>query len=175
MGSSVSEELIALYRTAAADGQNFRGLSILQHRSLLAKLCKRHDAKSLLDYGCGAGDAYRSPHRLHHDLRIKRQNVGLYDPAFPDLATPPVRRYDAVLCSDVLEHIPEPEVGGFLDTLVEYANKFVWASVCCRPAKKSFPDGTNMHVTVQPFEWWQAKAAAVAKSAGVPFYIVETP
>ena len=26
-----------------------------------------------------------------------------------------------------------------------------------RPAKKTFSDGTNVHVTVRPLSWWRAK------------------
>lgn len=165
--------LIPLYRQMAADGASFRGLTILEHRKQIAQLCRQHKAASLLDYGCGAGDAWRAPHRLHRDLGLRWFNVTLFDPAFEDHNEKPYGMFDGVLCSDVLEHIPEDELDTLIATLFSHARSFVWASVCCRPAKKSFPDGTNLHVTQHPMDWWQERFQRVPYR--VPFTLVETP
>jgi hypothetical protein len=45
----------------------------------------------------------------------------------------------------------------------------VWASVCCRPAKKHFPDGVNMHVTVMPLDWWQERVNDANRKRRIPF------
>jgi hypothetical protein len=81
-----------------------------------------------------------------------------------------------VICSDVLEHVPEAEVPMFVERLFKRARKHVWASVCCRPAKKTFP-GTqvNLHVTLQPVSWWSAWFEDCSRMHGVPFTLVETP
>lgn len=171
-------ELIPLYRSMAADGANFRGLSILQHAKQIRDLVKGHQARTLLDYGCGAGEAYKSPHRVHATWGLRWFDVTLYDPAFPQLDDKPVGKFGGVLCSDVLEHVPEADVDAFIATLFTHARGFVWASVCCRPAKKCFPDGTNLHVTIHPLEWWRDRftAAQLANpGATVPFTLVETP
>lgn len=173
---SVSDELLQRYREMAAGGLQFHGLSILQHKDEIRKLVKRHGVQTILDFGSGRGDAYKSPHKLHHEWGLKRSQVTLYDPAFPNIDKMPAKVYDAVVCSDVLEHVPEDEVSIFLTNLVTRARKFVWASVCCRAARKSFP-GTdiNLHVTVQPFEWWQAQTMHLASGHGIEFILVETP
>lgn len=169
-------ELVPLYRAMAADGANFRGLSILQHRSQIAKICKEHGAKRLLDYGSGAGDAWKQPHRMHRDLGLRWFDVTLYDPAFPEHDDEPHGMFDGVLCSDVLEHIPEEDLETVVAQLFTHARHFVWASVCCRPAKKSFPDGTNLHVTLHPLEWWQELFEAhKPRDREVVFVLVETP
>ena len=63
--------LVPLYQELAAkDSANFAGLSVLQHAEALKKLANKYKPKTLLDYGCGRGDAYRSPHKLHHQLGI---------------------------------------------------------------------------------------------------------
>jgi hypothetical protein len=73
----------------------------------------------------------------------------------------------------VLEHVPEDEVADFILDLFDHAKKVVWASVCCRPARKCFPNTEiNLHVTVKPFEWWQDKFENL--SSTVPFVLVET-
>lgn len=167
-------DLIPLYRDMAAGGGQFRGLSILQHRQQIGELVRRHKARTLLDYGCGAGDAYRQPHRLHRELGLRWFDVTLYDPAFPEHDERPAGQFDGVLCSDVLEHVPQSDVDAFIARLFSHARRFVWASVCCRPAKKTFPDGeTNLHVTIQPLAWWVALFEDHCE--GTPFVLVETP
>lgn len=169
-------ELVPLYRDLAASGVSFRGLTILEHRKQIARIVREHRARSLLDYGCGAGDAYRSPHKLHKDFGLRWFDVTLYDPAFPEHDEPPHGQFDGVLCSDVLEHIPESEVDRVVVALFVHARAFVWASVCCRPAKKAFPDGTNMHVTIQPLQWWiDTFEQHRPRDRDVRFYLVETP
>ncbi len=170
--------LIPLYRTMASDGANFRGLSILQHSKEITQLMRGHKGRTLLDYGSGAGDAWRKPHRLHERLGIRWFDVTLYDPAFPSHDEKPHGIFDGVLCSDVLEHVPAADVDAVLADLFKHARRFVWASVCCREAKKCFPDGTNLHVTIQPLEWWRDRlTAAQLANPGptVPFTLVETP
>lgn len=170
------DSLVPEYRKLAetADG-NFQGLSVLHHVKSIKALATSIGAQTMLDFGCGRGDAYRSPHKLHHQLGLPRSAVTLYDPAFRPSSTLPSGTYDLVICSDVLEHIPEPEVDEFIDRLFQYARKGVWASVCCRPAKKVFPDsGANLHVCVKPYEWWDAKFQA-HRVAPVQWTLVETP
>jgi len=169
--------LVPLYREMAEGGEQFHGLSILQHAKSIGRLLKEYDVSTVLDFGCGRGDAYRSPHKLHHEWGLKRIDVALYDPAFSRHDHLPERRFSAVLCSDVLEHIPEENVNDFIGGLFKRAKRLVWASVCCRPAKKTFPqNGENLHVTVQPLEWWQERFKAVSTFfPGITYVLVETP
>jgi hypothetical protein len=166
-------KLVPLYRDMAKGGLYFRGLSILQHKSQIAEIIREHDARSLLDYGCGAGDAYHAPHEVWKAWGISKLKIRLYDPAFPHWRHTITERYDGVLCSDVLEHVPEDEVDETVRTLFRHARKFVWASVCSRPAGKTFPDGTNLHVTQKPLQWWEDTFREHAD--GKPFYLMETP
>jgi hypothetical protein len=165
-------DLRPLYRSMAEQGENFHGLSIVQHKDGIKVLIQKHKAFSLLDYGCGRGDAYWIPHTLHRGWGVPRPY--LYDPSFEGHDHPPLpgHQFDGVLCSDVLEHIPEDDVDEFVRTLFGYAKKFVWASVCCRAAKKTFPDGTNLHVTIKPPIWWAKKFRDNA--GGVDWVLTET-
>lgn len=168
----MADDLITEYRRLAKDGA-LRGLSILRYREQIAGLVKQFKAKTLLDYGCGAGDQWKQPHRMHRELGLRWFDVRLYDPAFPDHDEKPWGKFDGVLCSDVLEHVPEAEVDALVATLFGHARHFVWASVCCRPAKKAFPDGTNLHVTLQPMEWWREVFARHA--GGIAWFLEESP
>jgi len=164
---------LAEYRKMAEAGSQFHGLSVLQHRDSIRKLARQVEAKSLLDWGAGRGDAYSSPHKLHHQLGISRKDVWLYDPSFAKHDRKPTGKYDLVVSSAVAEHVPESAVPTYLRALFSHAKKAVWLSHCSRPAKKFFSDGvTNLHCTVKPHEWWREKMEAAC--GGLPFVLVET-
>lgn len=170
----MSTDLIAQYHDLAVRHNMFRGLSLVQHVDEVGKAVARHRAKTLLDYGSGAGDAYRDPHRVHEKWGLNKVFIRLYDPAFKRLKAPlGDTTYDGVICSDVLEHIPECDVPKVTATLFKHAKHFVWASICCRPANKTFPDGTNLHITLHDMAWWTAQFETAC--GGKPFYLTETP
>jgi hypothetical protein len=165
---TIDPELNVKYAAMAAKGGNLRGLSLLLHEKPIRKLIRNTGSKSILDYGSGAGDAYtvKSLHKLWGvDKPV------LYDPAFPSHSEKPEGQFDGVICNDVMEHVPEYLVEAVIDELFAYATRFVFASVCCRPAAKKFADGQNLHVTVKPFAWWQEKF----KRKGPLLLLVESP
>lgn len=83
-------------------------------------------------------------------------NIVGYDPAFPDLAKPPMPA-DLVICTDVLEHV-EPEcLEDVLDDLRRLTLKALFVEVATIEAQKHMEDGTNAHKTVQPMTWWLPK------------------
>lgn len=174
----MSDEFIGRYTQMAADGVSFPGFSILAHKDDIKKLVGKFKAERILDYGCGRGDQYRAPHRLHRYWGLQWWHVTLYDPAFKEHSERPHGKHDLVICSDVLEHVPENDVADTIGELFFFAGKAVWASVCCRPAKKNFP-GTdiNLHVTIHPLGWWEQKFIEVRSSMGLetPFFLKETP
>jgi len=163
------------YREMADTGVQFQGLSILQHAEDIGRFIRDVGATSMLDWGCGGGMAYGSPHKLWHHWGFDRHDVVLYDPSFKKFDTVPTRKADIVVCSDVLEHIVGKEVDAFIANLFARANKAVWASVCCREAKKTFPNSTiNLHVTIKPYSWWQDKFTRLAPE-GIQWRLVESP
>lgn len=127
----------------------FQGFSILKHKELIGKFIAATKSKSVLDYGSGKCGGYQS-------LPFAKMLVP-YDPALPSYREKPEGVFDGVICVDVLEHIPEDEIDGVMDELDGYGRKFVFLSICTRPAKKRLPDGRNCHLTVKPPEWWWKK------------------
>lgn len=153
---------LQFYREQAARGKRFRGLTVMPHQEVIGRLIQEHGARTLLDFGCGAGDQYRPPFEIHKRWGIEKPT--LYDPAFPTHDKLPEGQFDGVIVSDVLEHLNERDVPSFIERIFGYAKSFVWASVCCRPAHKNFPDGRNIHLTVQPLVWWERQFQAQGKS-----------
>ncbi len=171
------DSLIPEYKKLAehVGNANFGGLGILNHAKSIKTLAQAVGAQSMLDFGCGRGDAYRSPHKLHHQLGLPRSAVTLYDPVFRPDSRLPTGAFDLVVCSDVVEHLLEDEVDEFVKRLFGYSRKAVWTSFCARPAKKFFPDGvTNLHTCVKPAEWWHDMFARNAP-VGIQWVLVETP
>lgn len=152
--------------------ENFRGFSVLDHESHIGEMIARTEATTLLDYGCGRAGAYATPNKVH-----KRWGVPiprLYDPAWPPFAQKPApgEIFDGVICNDVLEHIPQRHVDAVIEDLFSYARLFVFASVCCRPAKKKFSDGSNLHVTIKPYAWWRYRFDIASR--GQEWVLIET-
>jgi len=142
--------LIPAYRQLHEAG-HFPGLSIRPFVPEIAQLVVETRAKSLLDCGCGKGHQYII--ERFHEAWGPRPT--LYDPGVSEHDTKPAGRFDGVITTDMLEHIPEDELDAVVADLVRYARLWCFASVCCRPAKRRFPDGSNVHVTIRPFAWWQ--------------------
>jgi len=53
-----------------------------------------------------------------------------------------------------------------LKDVFSYADKFIFISICTRPAKKkkNLSDGRNCHLTVKPEDWWQKKCESLVPS-----------
>jgi hypothetical protein len=164
------DELIELYRQQHENPQ-FRGLTVLLHKQSIARTLARYACRTVLDYGSGKGEAWAAWQGEFGLTQVK-----CFDPAVPGLDAPPAGKFDAVICCDVLVHLLKADAIDAVQSLFRHANAVVWASVCCRPAKKCFPDGTNMHVTVRPLDWWKDLFDKGARSAvGVAYVLKETP
>jgi hypothetical protein len=166
-------ELIPVYRELHAQGR-FPGYSIAPYLDRIGELVRDTGATSLLDYGCGGGKQYTKKrwHKAWGGLMPK-----LYDPAVAGYDAYPTGRFDGVIATEVLEHIPEDEIDDVIGELVTFARSFCFVSVCCRKAKPNkprLPDGRNLHVTIRPPRWWRNKLSA-AFDGGARFSLAITP
>lgn len=152
-------KLIGLYQAMHQQGGHFPGRSLLPFAHDIKILMIKTRAKSLLDYGCGEG--------LQYDYYEVQKWWGvmpkLYDPAIRRFDSRPNGHFDGVICTDVMEHVPEDELDGVMADLFKYAQKFIFVSICCRPAKRKLPDGQNCHVTIKPEDWWKERFERFAK------------
>ena len=89
-------------------------------------------------------------------------SIRCYDGAYPPFTTLPVGTFDAVICTDVLEHIPEEDIPWILDELFGYAEKLLYVNIACYPAKAILPNGENAHCTIKPVEWWREHLLAAS-------------
>jgi len=148
------------------NAKHFSGYSIKPYVSEIAALVFKHVPGNLLDYGSGKGYQYLA-------LRVHEKWDGMlpvcYDPGVTQLRIKPEGKFDGIICTDVMEHIEEADVDGVLDDIFGFVKideicdefpSFVFLAIACRPAKrKRLPDGRDVHVTIKPPTWWDAKLA----------------
>jgi hypothetical protein len=146
-------KLLKQYREMHEKG-SFNGRSLKKHVPEIGRLIKETDSKTILDYGSGKG--------VCHKDRTKVWGVEItqYDPAVKGIDVLPNHMFDAVICTDVLEHVPEDELDETLKNIFCRAEKLVYLSISTKPANKTLPNGLNAHVTVKPPEWWIEKVSA---------------
>lgn len=143
------EELIEQYRQIHSSKQYGRNSELLTgyiHRHVLGRL----EVRTILDFGCGQS-------RLVDWLAKLSDAKGFrYDPAIPDWSTMPVTSADLVICTDVMEHIPEDDVDDVL-TQIRSISRHAYFNIALAMAGEVLPNGENAHCTVRPDKWWQEK------------------
>jgi hypothetical protein len=153
--------------------ETFDGRSLEPHVDAIATMVRANNVKTLLDFGSGKGKLYTDD-TTSDDVRAKLMpawpgvQVTCYDPGYEPFAGPVEGTFDAVISTDVVEHIPAPDIPWLLDELFGYATTCVYVVAACYPAKKILPDGTNAHCTLYPPRWWESQMRdAAARHPGI--------
>jgi len=160
-------DLIDSYKVLHQEEGKFKGISLVPLVPTLMSLIKENNCKTLLDYGCGKAIPYDKDRCKEVDLRHPIQKLcdlksfDLYDPAYEKYATLPDKKYDIVVCTDVLEHIAEQDIDYVLTEILSRSNKIVFLNISCQPALKHFKEGKfkgkNVHISVFDPSWWGHK------------------
>lgn len=129
----------------------FKGKSCFQHAKSIKKIIDDTKSTTILDFGSGKGQQY-TVDKLDFFWGAK---VSCYDPYVEKYKNLPNKKFDGIICTDVLEHIPEESISLVFEEIKRRANKFIFLGICTRPAKKKFSNGTNLHLTVKPIDWWR--------------------
>lgn len=132
----------------------FSGMSLVKHIPDLTNIISGSNICNALDYGCAEAGAWK---RFNLKELWGLEHVSYYDPGVERFKKIPEGRYDLVICTDVMEHVPEDCVDEVLSHIESYAKKLVFFSIATRPASKTLADGTNAHATVQRPKWWLEK------------------
>ena len=122
------------------------------HRDVV-QLVSNYGVTSMLDYGCGKATQW-------HDKQYWQSwgfKPDLYDPGVPEYDSLPDKKFDAVISTDVLEHIPEEEIDGVLYWMFLHARKVIFLGIANTPAKAILPNGENAHCSVYPHSWWEKR------------------
>jgi hypothetical protein len=159
------------YGELHANDKRFPGYSIGAYTDAIRGLVEEHKPERLLDFGSGKGFQYLV-------RRVHERWGGLlpycYDVGVRQLSELPEGTFGGVLCTDVLEHIDEPDVPAILDTILSKVEPrgFVLLGISCRPTKKTLPDGRDVHLTIQPPSWWVKQIEAAMQLRPVYAHVV---
>ena len=145
-------------RTAA---KTFPGKMLMEQATPIRDMIARTRSRSVLDYGCGKGEAYQQKDiELLDGEKVpsvqeywKLETIHCYDPGYEPFSQLPTERFDGVICIDVLEHITETDLGWVIEELFSEASRFVFATIACYPALKNLPNGQNAHCKIRPPLW----------------------
>ncbi len=163
-------DLLDAYKEMHKEAGYFKGISLVPFISMIQELLETHDCKTLMDYGCGKGllytDRYKEVFTKVKEGEIpdnlvnmwKLDDLHLYDPAYPEFNKLPTQKYDAIICTDVLEHIPATDLSWVVEEILSFGKKIVFINVCTQAAAKAIPvgkyRGRNVHVSLFNMDWW---------------------
>lgn len=121
-------------------------------------------AMSVLDFGCGQGIQLRkamddTSESIFDVIGLYVQCWWLYDPAIERYSEPPNTLFDVIVCSEVMEHIPEESVDEVLLEQKQYLKDdgLICLTIAALESFNSFEDGENLHCTIMPVSWWEEK------------------
>jgi len=148
MTALISDNYVELNKSLHCAG-NF-GVSGYKWAPTVGWIIHHHQIEHVLDYGAGQ-QTLKNALKDSFDIRID-----CYDPAIPELATPPSSA-ELLTCTDVLEHIEPDNIDNVLDHIRSIATKYVFLVIPTGPAAKTLSDGRNAHLIQQPVQWWLPK------------------
>ena len=160
-------ELINSYKKLHKEKGKFQGISLIPLVPTLINITKENNCKTLLDYGCGKAVPYIKKKCTELGIIKPIQELcnldsfDLYDPAYPKYNKLYNKKYDIVICTDVMEHIAEQDIDYVLKDILSHSKKTVFLNISCQPALKHFKEGKfkgqNVHVSVFDGHWWSDK------------------
>ena len=102
------------------------------------------------------------PSAHNHLLQLHR-----YEPAIEKYSQLPQGPFDFVICSDVMEHIPDDHREGqpsVLDSVIQTIGMLssnIYLNISTRLAGQILPNGQNAHCTVMPTHKWHTKLSSI--------------
>ena len=131
----------------------FDGHSTYEFKDLIYNIINRTRSKNILDYGSGKGIQYS---KQHLDIYWKVEAT-CYDPYYEPYNMLPNKKFDDVICVEVLEHVPEERLELIFNNIFSRADKFVFFTICMITGGTFFTTGENVHITIQSKDWWLKK------------------
>jgi SAM-dependent methyltransferase len=128
--------------------------------------------KEALDVGCGMGYGLAEARRKRLNVygcdisnltkQWKKLGIDAYCRVAPAHSMPyKTGRFDLVVCSDVMEHIPEKMVDDTLKEIYRVGNMNYFFHICSHleNSKDNLMDKgiCVLHITIKPDEWWHDK------------------
>jgi len=119
------------------NNKSWAGYDVVKYQMKIKDLVNRYRATTILDYGCGKGMQYKEPlpYASEDNWQTFNEYLGVtvykYDPCVPEHSMlPPVgTKFDGVICTQVLNSIPDDDMSWVRDLLENYATKFCFVGL----------------------------------------------
>lgn len=149
--------------------KSFNGISTIPYATIIKKIININNFTNLLDYRCGKAEFYEknfiSNNVEYPSLKkLWGVDIDLYDPCYIKYSNlNEHKKYDIVICIDVLEHIPEEDISSVLNLISSLTNKYIFLNVSCNEAVALLPNGENAHINIKEPQWWYEKILEIIK------------
>ena len=137
-------ESVEIGRQFQQQNKSWAGYDVVKYQNKIYDLVRRYNAKTILDYGCGKGLQYTEP--LPYGAKPgtewpKNQwqtfdqyldvTVYCYDPCVEKFNIPPPAdaKFDGVICTQVLNSIPDDDMIWVRNVLEQLAEKFCFVGL----------------------------------------------
>lgn len=142
--SSYYKKSVELGTQFQEENKSWAGYDVVKYQKLIKDLVDCYDAKTILDYGCGKGWQYTEPlpygmlpgeSQPESQWQTFDQYLGVtvycYDPCVAGFETPPPSdaKFDGVICTQVLNSIPDADMTWVRETLERHAEKFCFVGI----------------------------------------------
>jgi hypothetical protein len=124
--------------------KNWAGYDVVKYQDQIKDLVQQYNATTILDYGCGKGLQYteKLPWGMVNGVELPPEQwttldkwlgveVYKYDPCVPGLDIPPPdnMKFDGVVCTQVLQTIPDDDLPWVSQKLLSHTDKFCFVSL----------------------------------------------
>lgn len=145
----------------------------------VSAVCNSFDFESVLDVGCAKGfalDEFKKYGIKTFGCDVSKEALSVcgheHQVLTPKRPLPfKDKEFDLVFCTDVLEHLEEPDAIQLIKELERVASKYIFATICFRPSQAFKPRvalsalsqeqidlcNTEWHLTIKPREWWESQ------------------
>lgn len=114
----------------------------------------------ILDIGCGRGPFARPFNYVGIDFSEEAIKCAKAASPEADLRCmgiselPLNEEFDTIVCTDVMEHIPEKQVANILKKVQDQGAENIIFSICYKPTRQKDHEGNDPHITIKPSHEW---------------------
>lgn len=145
------------------------GVETIRNPAFLRSVRERIPAPArILDASCGRGHLVRQLSSLGYDVEgteivypRELHDLKVHDLSYQELFQLPAKSYDAVISSDVLEHLHPEDIVVALSNLCRLTRSWIFISVGTRPAR-NYPQAApflgvhDLHRTIRKGGFWRS-------------------
>jgi hypothetical protein len=147
--------------------KTWSGKATFLYADLIKQLIQKHNARTLLNYGCGKGQHYNpESHIKIQDQTFDRwlgiDSVFLYDPCVEnlDILPPAGSKFDAVIAIQCLTAVPDKDFDLVVNYLMSVTSKFCFvgnSKLTNAVKSKKLVADQNYFQETRNLDWWQEK------------------